>query len=183
MSRPAVVLLIVAIAALSSGCGGSSTAPTEDSTAATTALDGDTGAVEVPVDAAPAGEVPVIEEATYASGSAHVEVSGGKSATFDADLLGGGLSITAAGTTLLMYPSTSGDGQLFSIASAPDVGLAFTLTAEGIVTAGDRDNGCVIELSKNDSTGLAGQFDCHDLQTVGGDFSKVNVRATFSAAR
>jgi hypothetical protein len=135
---------------------------------------------ETATEAGGAVDAPTIADATYSSGSAHIEVSGGKQLTLDAQLAVG-MSMTGAGATLLMYPAEGSEGELFSISNSPETGLTFTLQAPGLVTGSDAST-CPIELAQNDASGIAGRFECSGLEAllgvVGGS---VNVKATFSA--
>lgn len=181
MHRSGLLLLMPLVLVIAS-CGGSSS-PSQAAAVPTEAAPG-----QAPGDAggAQAGggstQAVTIAEATYTSGLAHVEVSGEKQLALDGQLVAGA-SMTAAGTTLLLYATGEGENaSVFSISNGADTGLAFTITAPGIVAGGDGTSGCAIELTKNDGSGIEGHFDCSSLTTVGLDQATINVRATFSAA-
>jgi hypothetical protein len=178
----AVILFAGTLAGLTASCGGSASGPATGAAGPS----GDTSGEAV--DAAPTSdaggtvEAVTIADANYTTGSAHVEVSGGKQATLDSQLFPG-VSMTTEGTTLLMYAAGEGENaSVFSIANGADTGLAFTLSSQGIVTGGDGSTGCAIELTKNDGSGIEGRFTCRGMQTVGLDMTAVDVSATFSAA-
>ena len=168
MRRSATLVLIVVTSAIAAACGGSSATSAPDGVAAAT------DAVGAPADAtqpASGGTVQAvtIADALYMTGSAHVEVSGGKQLTLDAPLVPGA-SMTTGGGTLLAYSSGEGENtSVFSIANGGDGGMAFTITAPGVITGGDLASGCPIELTKNDASGVEGRFDCQGIATVGLD--------------
>jgi hypothetical protein len=175
------VAIFTLAAVLAAGCGSSSTAnPTVDSGA--TAVDEPTVDANQPAGGG-GGDVPVIADGSYTSGTSHVEVSGGKDLTADA-ALAVGASQTIEGTTLLLYQGGEGDnGIVFSVANASPDGPGITLTTAVVITGGDRNSGCTIEFTRNDGSGLAGTFDCVDLQGVGGYLGTVDVKGSFSAER
>lgn len=185
MRRSAPAALIMCLAAVVSACGGSaSTATVDGSASGSTDTNAEPAAQGAEAPAANGAVVAVtIADALYSTGSAHVEVSGGKQFTLDGQLAPGA-SMTTEGTTLLLYSAGEGENaSVFSISNGADTGLAFTISAPGIITAGDGPTGCAIELTKNDGSGLEGRFTCRGLQTVGLDQAVVDVSATFSAAR
>ncbi len=171
--------LVLGLAAVASACGGTASTATDGA-----ATEPDAGAAaqtaEAPAPSAAANAV-TIADAAYNTGSAHIEVSGGRQLVLDGQLLPG-MSVTAEGTTLLMYPAGDGSsGVLFTVSNGADTGLAFTVTAPEVTTGGDATNGCAIELTKNDASGLAGTFDCRGLDAIALDTPKVDVRGTFTA--
>ena len=172
------LLVAVLVAACgSSATPGSTTEPAADQGGQT---------ANAPDDApAPGGGVvaPSVADAIYMSGTTHIEVSGQRTLTADATLVPGA-SMTTAGTTLLMYGA--GEGQeaiVVSIANGPDTGLAMTINAPQIITAGDGSTGCAFEITRNDDAGLAGSFTCRGISTVGLDMATVDVAGSFSAER
>ena len=108
MRRPGPITTIALIAVIAASCGGSSSpappgesspAPADDGTTASTPVGGDN----------PAGIVLAeIADASYTSGSAQVEVTGGRTLSADATLVGG-VSMSTGGTTLLMYGAGEGE--------------------------------------------------------------------------
>lgn len=141
-----------------------------------------------PVDAPAAGNAggvvaPAIADALYASGTAHVDVSGQRTLTTDAALVPGA-SMTTGGATLLLFGA--GEGQeavVISVSNGPDTGLAMTVTAPQLITGGDGSSGCAFELTRNDDSGLTGTFTCRGISTVGLDLATVDVNGTFTAER
>jgi hypothetical protein len=182
-SNLAAIVTAGALATLIAACGGSSSG----------AATADTGPTNGPTEEADGGEsaadgggtvqAVTILDALYMTGSAHVEVSGGKQATFDGQLVAG-VSMTTEGTTLLLFSAGEGENaSVFSIANGADTGIGYTLTAPGIFTGGDGTTGCPIELTKNDDAGIEGRMQCGGQQNVGLDQALLDISATFSAAR
>jgi hypothetical protein len=181
------IALVMAVTILVAACGGSSTAPA--------ALDG-SGSDATPPEATAAGDnsgagggdagaagqaIPDVADALYMTGTAHVEVSGQRTLTADAGLVPGA-SMTTGGTTLLSYSVGEGqDAVLISISNGPDIGLAVVLIAPSLTTGGDRTTGCAFDVTRNDSSGLAGTFACRGLSTVGLDLATVDIEGSFSA--
>ena len=190
-----MAIMFVVLAAFVSGCGSAATptaTPTPDVPEATNGSGDGASVAETTAPAAGnggGGEL-TIADAAYASGAAHVEVSGGKQLSYDGQLVPG-TSITTAGTTVITYQGTVGaDVVAFAISASPDnpdAGLSFALTVGSAtspwVTGGDRTSGCAIELSKNDATGLEGHFTCAGMQALGTALSTIDVTASFSAER
>lgn len=178
-TRHAWLLALVLVAA----CG---SATTPGSTAETALDQG--GAANPPAEAPEAGNAggiaaPAIGDASYTSGTAHVEVTGQRSLSTDATLVPGA-SLTAGGSTLLLYGA--GEGQeavVISISNGQDSGLSMTITAPSLITGGDGSSGCAFDLSRNDDSGLTGTFDCRGLATVGLDAATVDVKGSFAAER
>lgn len=181
MRRPGLFAMIAFVTLIAAACGGSSAASAAGG-AAPGSPDGDEPAAETSQAQEEAGTVQsvTIADTNYNTGSAQVEVSGGRQLAFDGQLLPG-LSMTTSGTTLLMYPGGEAGGSVFTISNGPDTGLGFTLQAPDITTGGDATSGCTIELTRNDTSGLAGQFDCRGLLSVSADMPTIDVRGTFSA--
>lgn len=184
MRRPGMLIVLALASLIATACGGgaSATAVAPADAESTPAGDttGDAGGDQ------PAGgtvQAVTIADALYASGSAHVQVSGGKQLTMDAPLVPGA-SMTTGGGTLLLYSSGEGENaSVFSIANGGDGGMGFTITSPGIFTGADASSGCAIELTKNDAAGVEGRFDCRGLSTVGLDQAVIDVQATFSAVK
>jgi len=189
MRHPIVATGVILFALITAACGGSSSPSSGDGATVSEAAAPDDAATaaagnpaEPAIDAGGAVNAPTIADATYTSGSAHIEVSGGKQLTLDAQLAAG-MSMTGAGATLLMYPTEGSQGELFSISNSPETGLNFTLQAPGLVTGSDAPT-CPIELTQNDASGIAGRFDCSGLDALlGAVGGSVNVKATFSASK
>lgn len=182
MRRLGIIAVVISLAVLTTGCSSSSTGNATDPTVVAS----DDGATidpnEPPAGGGGGGDVPVIEDATYTGGTAHVVVSGQKSVTVDAPLVVGA-SVTVEGTTLLSYHG--GDGQdavTFSVTNSPDTGPAIIVTTAFLITGGDRSTGCTIELTRNDGSGVSGTFACSGLRSVV-DQATVDVNGTFSANR
>lgn len=181
LDRLAAAGLLVTLATVAWACGGSASTGTGDGSAPQAAESSTDVAAQPGEMPNPVANAVTIADAGYTRGSAHVEVSGGRQLVIDGQLLAG-MSMTTEGTTLLMYPAGDGSsGVLFTVSNGADTGLAFTVTGPDVTTGGDGTNGCAIELTKNDASGLAGQFDCRGLDAIALDAPKVDVRGTFTA--
>lgn len=179
--------LILVSAAMLTACGGSGSPATTAGPAASEGQ-GDASGQGGPSEAAPAPganvEVPTIAEALYQSGTARVEVSGGRQLTADAALVPGASMGLSDGTMLAIYQF--GEGQeigTFSVSVNADTGPAVTLQAPNIVTGGDSATGCAIEFTKSDATGVAGTFRCTNIDSLSTlDVTKIDMSGSFSAA-
>jgi len=120
-----------------------------------------------------------IFEATYQSGTARVEFSGGKSASKVLDSAGG---FTTSGATSLTFVDTSGSNS-FAIALGGDQPGGIIVSLDGISSAGAFGEGCSIDVTKNTKTEFGGTVECHDIDSVsnGTDIAKIDVKATFLA--
>jgi hypothetical protein len=180
--RPALVL---ALAGFLMACGSGNPA----STAGPAASDGQgaAGGPDASVEAAPApaanAELPEIVPATYQSGTAAIEVSGGRQLSAEAVLVPGA-SMAFDGTMLAIY--SFGEGQeagTFSVSVNLDTGPAVTLQAPNIITGGDAATGCAIEFTKSDATGVAGTFRCTNIDSLSSlEVTKVDLSGSFAAA-
>ena len=98
-----------------------------------------------------------------------------------------GVSVSPGGTTVITYQGGTGnDTVAFAISNnpdTPDAGLTFSLSTTTWVTGGDGTTGCHIELTRNDASGVAGQFTCRGVQVIAGSgVATADVTATFSAS-
>ena len=93
-------------------------------------------------------------------------------------------SLTAEGTTLLMY--LGGEGQnavTVTVSNGSDIGLAMTISSASVITGGDGTTGCNFELTRNDSSGVGGTFQCRGITSLGLDMATVDASGTFTADR
>jgi hypothetical protein len=178
--RPTWLLALVLVAA----CGSPATPPSTAETAADPGGQAANPPAEQPEPGNAGGIVaPTIGDASYVRGTAHVEVTGQRTLSTDATLVPG-VSLTAGGTTLLLYGAGEGEETvLISISNGPDTGLAMTITAPSLTTGGDGSTGCAFEISRNDDSGLSGTFNCRGLSTVSLDTATIDVNGSFAAER
>ncbi len=190
MPRPIVraTLLAVAIVAVSA-CGSatpsaSGGSPAAGATANPVATGGSQPTPGAPL---PGANNPPIADGAFTSGKLHVEISGDVNMTLDAPLQGG-VSFTAAGSTVLTFadPAT-GSGGAVAISPEGNVvtisGPAISTAASSVVASGV---GCTITVTTSDAARLAGNFDCKRLPGLVPSTSKqvtVDLRGTFEAAR
>jgi hypothetical protein len=191
-SRPRLVVLATALMIVSA-CGGgvsATSSPTNGAAggtsstpaAATNVLPG--GATPTPP---AAGSNPVIADGTFTTGKFHAVVRGDVSLILDAPLQGG-ISMTAAGSTVLNYidGKTAAGG---AVTLSPE-GSAITISAPAVTTVGTSaavgGGGCVITVTTSDAARVNGSFDCHALPgTVLASRKTVtiDVQGTFEANR
>jgi len=131
------------------------------------------------------GDIPTIADAMYMTGSVHVEVSGDKSQTVDAELVGGA-SGTFSGQTILTY--IVGEGQeavTVGISVSAESGATIAFSSAVLVAGGGADQGCSFGLDKNDAAGIAGTMSCSGVEglTTGLETPIVKIEAAFSANR
>ena len=119
----------------------------------------------------------------YSQGSAHVEISGGRSESTDFNAAGG--ATTPDGTFVSF---TSGDGQnSMTITVSPkqdETGVAVSIN--GLTTGGAFNDKCRIDVTKNDASELTGTFTCTGVDGVSGSQvfqGNLNVTGRFSAKR
>jgi hypothetical protein len=179
---PRRLLALIPVAILIVACGGSGSPTTNVSTAANaepTTTAGSGGG-------ASAG-IPTIADGQYKSGTTHVELSGGRSDTFDLRLATG---ITSGGDSLFAF--TSADNQkivriTFLAPGSSDTGTVSvtSLVAPNLLTVGGTwGQECQIKITRNNGSGLSGEFSCKDAPSVTGTaLSKADLKGTFSADR
>lgn len=191
--RFAVVLLpLMAVVLLGAGCGGgsdkASSNDTSDTTAADTAADGDssgdTNAAQSSSDDSGSGGkgagIPKIADGTYKEGTATVEVSGEDEANFDSLTIGQ----TDGGVTLLSFMGAGGNLTIGFGPGADDSSVSAGLA--GLSVGGSFGKECGVQFSKNDSSGLAGEFTCTKAPAVdsgSGKLGERDLKGTFSVER
>lgn len=155
--RPILALLVIsAIMVACSSPGGGSSGPSSEASSgaiqpgasqATASSDGDGG------DGGGGG--------SGANGSITYEISGDYTASGELPFIPLGLSLFVDGGWLAYFGETGGD-TIIQISTNPD-GLIASFTSPQVSAAGTEDNGCDFNITKNDSSGLAGSFECHDV--------------------
>lgn len=159
-------IVLLAMGAAFAGCGGDSdsndpgAAPNDDTPGATEPDGGGNG------DGGGGGggsDIPDLADAEYAQGTAHVEISGDASASFDAP--GGGSVIQ--GLTVLSFANAERTESLsialFADGSTPD---SITVLGGDASTTVEIGKDCDIEFTKSDATGLEGEFACEDVGAI-----------------
>jgi hypothetical protein len=191
MARIVAIILLVASLTLLAACGGSNpagaggsatdaaapgAAATED--AGGGSGDGTTGGV--------VHDIPAITDGYYATGTAHVRLSGDKSQEVDVELIGAA-SGTFTGATVLQYAAGEGnEGVSVVIGLDKDAGASIAFTSAVVVAGGGPEQGCSFNLDRNEASGIGGTFACSGLAglTPGAvTTSNVNLEATFTANR
>jgi hypothetical protein len=170
-----LVMLVTGLAA----CGGA--------TGTTPAGTPDTPAGE-PTDGSPAEttsagggstDIPSIAAGTFKAATAHLEMSGDRSGSMDAE----GTAMAVPDFTLLTFVGTKNDGTL-QIAFGGADGSVVTAQLGTTATAGNIGSECNVGLSRNDATGVTGEFSCPNLEAIdGATVVTVAIQGTFSADR
>ena len=192
MARIVASILLIASLTLVAACGGSN--PAGGGGSATDSASTDAAATE---DAGGGGsgdgttggvvqDMPTIADGYYATGTAHVEISGDKSQTVDVELIGAA-SGTFTGSTVLQY--TTGEGNegvsvVVGLDKASGASIAFTSAV--VVAGGGPEQHCSFNLDRNEASGIGGSFACSGLAGLapgGLTTSSVNLEATFTANR
>jgi hypothetical protein len=127
--------------------------------------------------------IPTIADGAYRSGRTHLEISGGKSDTVDASGAGG---FTQSNTTVLVLPSADNKKIVTLSFLAPtesDRGAVAVTTSE-YSFVGEWGKECQVRFTRNDASGLSGEFSCRDAPGVAVLTDvMVNVTGTFSVER
>jgi hypothetical protein len=124
--------------------------------------------------------VPDLVDASYASGTAHVEMSGDNDASADFTTGGG---FTGQGTTFISFSDGTGAQQLtISIGStAAESGISATF--DGVSTGGAFGDACSIEVTTNTASEVAGHFSCDGIDAINqSTVLSVNLDGTFSVS-
>jgi hypothetical protein len=181
--RPALLLTLISVAILMAACGGTVT-PAVDATlpvgGVPTVPGGGGGG-----GAANAG-LPTIADGAYKSGTTHIELSGGRNETFD---VGVGSGITSAGNTILGFTSADNTKVVQMSFLAPGQGAGALSVSTNVAstvfsTAGAWGQECQVKITRNNASGLSGEFSCKDAPGVSGLTAlKINVKGTFSVER
>ena len=118
----------------------------------------------------------------WTGGTAHVDVSGDASASFDAPLFGA-TSLTDGTTTTLTYVST--DGGLIGIAIDAESFSVSVTTAE-LVGGGGTTTSCSVTYDSTADNNISGDFSCPDsaaFTSAGASEGTVDIEGSFSATR
>ncbi|HEY0443499.1 MAG TPA: hypothetical protein VGC90_04675 [Candidatus Limnocylindrales bacterium] len=172
-----------ATSATSSPAGGGASGAASTGPAAATPAQPAGGATADPG----AASNPIIADGTFTTGKFHADIHGDVTLTVDAPLQGG-ISVTAAGSTVLSFiDPKSGTGGGLSL--SPE-GNAVTISSPQVTTAGTSaavgGAGCTITVSTSDASRVAGTFDCHGLAGIVVASRKnvtVDMQGTFEATR
>lgn len=112
-----------------------------------------------------------------ANGSATYEISGEYSASGELPFIPLGLSLFVDGGWLAYFGETGGD-TIIQISTNPD-GLIASFVSPQVSVSGTVDNGCDFNITKNDSGGLAGSFECRGVQAITGGTTPTLIQVDF----
>lgn len=190
MPRPIVRVTLLAVAIVAaSACGSAKQSAGGGSTAtgATTSPAATTETQPTADSPLPGANNPPIADGAFTSGKLHAKISGDVNVTLDAPLQGG-VSFTAAGSTVLSFadPATASGA---AVAISPE-GNVITISGPAIAATGasvaGSGVGCTITVTTSDAARLAGNFDCKRLPGIVASTSKkvtVDMGGTFEAVR
>ena len=177
-----VLLVTTLLAVLVSACGGNAgssaapsvdggTQPSEAATSPDTSSGGGGGAGAGIVGLKP------IEDGTYTSAKVHVEMSGDRSATNDAT----GNGFAGSGVAVLTFADSANSSLItIGLSTVEAVGIAVQIGT--VATAVNWGGGCTATITRQDATGLSGEFTCQDVDGVDGvQALKLSLKGTFSA--
>ena len=124
-------------------------------------------------------DLPKIVDGAWTKGTAHIEVTGGRSVTFDAP----GSAAGVGGTGVLTFiNATASQSFTASVSNAEQSGLS--ITSGTFVAAGTGGQECQLKITRNETAGLAGEFSCSNAlaaESTTGQTFNVNIRGSFSA--
>jgi hypothetical protein len=180
---PATILIAACAASTSPTAGGATaTSGGTTSTGGTTSSGGTTSGGGTAV------SMPTIADGAFKSGTTHVEISGGRNETFDVSTGG---DVTTGGTTLLVFAS-SDNQRVVQMSFLPpgeaDPGIFTTATTSGTAVGGALSGTwgkeCQVKFTRNNASGLSGEFTCKDAAGLSGLVTmNANVKGTFSVER
>lgn len=120
---------------------------------------------------------PAIPDGTALNGTATAEVSGDRSFTFQAS----GTGFVDGGFASVLYLDAAAGGSIQVTISGVEGSAGIAITSETFATGGAAGEDCEVTLSRNDPSGIEGEFRCSDLPAIEGATSlTVDARGTFS---
>jgi hypothetical protein len=175
------LLLVTTVLVVVSACGGgagSSSAPSVDGSQpseAATSPDASSGGGSGG-GAGITGLKPV-EDGNFTSGQLHVEMTGDRTATVDATgngFAGGGVAV------LTFVDSANTSLTTIGFSTVEEVGLAVQIGT--VATAVNWGDGCTATITRQDATGISGEFTCQDVPGIDtADALTLSLQGTFSA--
>lgn len=133
------------------------------------------------------GDIPVIADGPWGVGTATVEIGGDVSTTVKGSMPAD-LGYTIEGLTSFVF--TNDDvGSVINITLSPteQTGFGVTSAPANVSTAGTWGvEGCRIDLTKSDASGIAGSFACDDIPAIAMTEAKaytIDLKGTFEVAR
>jgi hypothetical protein len=189
--RPRLLIALIPATILAVACGGSASPAANAPLTAGGSPAASTGG-GAPTQPAGGGGganagIPTIADGAYKSGTAHVEVSGGRTDTFDGSAAGG---ITSGGNTILVFSSTDNQKVVQISFLAPGQtgagGVSVSTNVGGSVfsTGGGWGSECQIKVTRNNASGVSGEFTCQDAPGIAGVVGgKFNIKGTFAVER
>ena len=186
---PGLLLLVAALVAACGSSGGTSQPTRATSTSAPQPTQAGGGATLAPI-STPAGGggggvgsngVPTIVDGAYPTGTVHVEITGDQTITVDA--VGGGAGVN--GAVILNY-ARAADGYAISFSLLKDEDSGWAMTSANLILGGTWGQDCDIKITRNDGSGLSGEFSCQGVDGIDGTGQKsyrLNVKGNFTNTR
>ena len=181
------IALIAALLLVVAACGGSDDSESDSSAAGDTVADAPAGGDD-DADSASSNDgdqfgaaLSDIADAIYATGSAHVEVSGDVDRSDD---FGAGGGFTESGMTSLTF--NADEQHLLGIAIEDGgKGGGISFTTKDFATGGAFPDQCKLDVDENDASSFEGSFECNDVPAIEDNTRSrtVNIAGTFAVHR
>lgn len=180
MSTLRPLLMALVLAALVVGCGSSGGSPSAKpsdgasaapSGAASAAASNDAGASSEPAPSqgggGGGGDIPDIADGTWGAGTARAEISGDVTTTIDATMPAS-LGYTAEGLTVFVFTDAAGASVInITLSNDEPTGFSISSNSANVATAGTwGDDGCEIDVTKNDDSGIEATYSCNDIPAI-----------------
>jgi hypothetical protein len=125
-------------------------------------------------------DLPTLQDGNYENGTVHVEITGDKKQTIDAD----GNAFVSGGYALISYVNDDNNAAVILAIShdTEDEPGGLSITTKELATAGDWSKGCKISATQNGND-VKGDFSCDDIEYVeigSVDTGKIDVKGTFT---
>ena len=118
-----------------------------------------------------------VEDGNFPSAKAHIEITGDRTATVDATgngFAGGGVAV------LTFIDSANSSLTTIGLSTVDEVGLAVQIGT--VATAVNWGQGCTATITRQDATGISGEFTCQDVPGIDtADALTLSLKGTFSA--
>jgi hypothetical protein len=185
---------LVLTVCLLTACGGSTSSTTSGTATPGTATTGGgttggatTGATTTSSPVATVGGgggttgIPVVADGSFKTGTAHIEISGGRSDTFDLRSAGG---FAASGSASIVFTDSQRTFNLTFTGGGEAAG-AIVIATSAYTIGAELGKECQIKVTRNDANGLSGELTCKDATGIALPATPlaVNIKGTFSADR
>jgi hypothetical protein len=133
------------------------------------------------------GDIPAIADGPWGAGTATAEMSGGVSMTMKA-AMPADLGYTMEGLTVFVFTNDDPGSVInITLSQSEQSGFGVSSAPANVSTAGGWGvDGCVIDVTRNDESGIAATFACDDIPAIGMTEAKaytVDLEGSFEVAR